>query len=70
LLLEAAVEVNPDQLEVVAGVVAADAARITVPARLQRVDSDPLTCLELVAAVRAERGDRPRELVSLNPREL
>ena len=56
-LLQAAVDVDPDQLEVLAVVRAADAARVAVPARLQRPYRDALAGRQLRAAV---RPDAPR----------
>ncbi len=50
-LLQAAVDVDPDQLEVVARVRAPDAARVALPAREQRPQRDPAADHELRAAV-------------------
>ena len=60
LLLQATVDVDPDQLEVVAGVRPPDRARVALPARAQGPQRDPLADLELGAAVTSERGDRGR----------
>src|SRR6202041_168359 len=69
-LLQAAVNVDPDQLEVVAGVRAPDPARGALPTRAQRPQRDPLADLEPGAAVASERRDRGRDLVALHAREL
>src|SRR5579863_9937192 len=69
LLLQAAVLVDADQREVVAGVRAPDAARIAVPAGVQRVERDALADDELGTAAGSERLDRRADLVALDAGE-
>ena len=59
VLLQAAVEVDPDQREVVAGVGAADAARVAVPAGVQRIQRD--------ARPTRARGGRPAPRAAIVP---
>src|SRR5581483_7479702 len=70
LLLQAAVDVDPDQLERVARIGATDAARITLPAGLQRPQSYALADLELTPAPWPDGHHAAADLMALDPREL
>ena len=66
-----AVDVNPDQLEVLAVVRAPDAARIAVAAHLQRPDRDPLPRRPAPGGSQGPTdNDRGADLVAEHPREL
>ena len=69
-LLQASVDVDPDQLEVVARVAAADAARVAMAARVQRPERDPSADRQPFVAVGTDGGDPGCRLVSLHAREL
>jgi hypothetical protein len=70
MLLQAAVEVDPDQLEVVARVRSSDAARVAVTTRDQWPDRDELAHGELLTAAGSQRRDPRSDLMPKNPRKL
>jgi hypothetical protein len=69
-LLKASGPVHPEEFEFRAAVVAADAARIAVPAADQRLNGDPVADAHAAAAVRPELAHSSAELVPLDHREV
>ena len=67
-LLQRTVDVDPDQADVLARVLAADPAGAAVAARRDRPDRDALPGREARRAVRPDLLDDRRELVPLDPR--
>ena len=70
LLLKPAVDVDADELEVVAGVGPPDAAGVAAPAGADRQHRHPLAVGEVGPAVRPHRGDGGADLVAEDPGEL
>ena len=70
LVLKAPVEVDADQLEVVARVRASDAARVAMAAGVQRVHGHSLVDTQLRPTIRPDGGDRAGDLVALDAGEL